>query len=48
MHEPLAAKCSRVPGVNMFDNPRDEEVEREIENEWEVFDDGGVENEQEE
>lgn len=37
---PLVAKSSEVHDVNMLDNPRDEEVEIEFENEWEVVDDG--------
>lgn len=31
---------------NPLDNPRNEEVEREVEEEWEVVDAGGVKKEQ--
>lgn len=34
----MTTKSSRVFNENMFDIPRDDEVEREVEDEWEVVD----------
>lgn len=43
MSEQVVARSNRGFNGNTFDDPRNHEVKREVEDEWEVVDEEGVE-----